>query len=422
MAQKYEIFLSYSRRDLEQVKAIKDELEQATGVNCWMDLDGIESGEQFVNVIISAINRSDALLFMMSEASMQSEWALDELDFAKRKKKRIILVAIDNVEMTDKFYFSYHKYDNIDWSNPTLRDKLIRNIQNWQANKIAQEEARRKAEEEARRKAEEEARRKAEEEARRKAEEEARRKAEEEAIITKTLETSSNDIHETSHLSIKAIIGNLYLWTVITLVILVMSVTLLIYNKKSGTQDSIETSDTLTVVELFPADTLLSLHKNRKNKYGFIDKKGKIVISCKWNNARNFKEGLAAVEDNKKKWGFVDDSGVLVITCKWEQAEPFCEGLARVKDKNGRYGYIDKKDSIIIECTWADAYNFKNGWARVVNDEMKWGFIDKTGTIVIPCKWQKAWDFRDDKALVQDQYGNWVYINKKGEKCGYRPT
>jgi hypothetical protein len=86
MAQKYEIFLSYSRRDLEQVKAIKDELEQATGVNCWMDLDDIESGEQFVNVIISAINRSDALLFMMSEASMQSEWALDELDFAKRKK------------------------------------------------------------------------------------------------------------------------------------------------------------------------------------------------------------------------------------------------------------------------------------------------------------------------------------------------
>ena len=86
MTQKYEIFLSYSRRDLEQVKAIKDELEQATGVNCWMDLDGIESGEQFVNVIISAINRSDALLFMMSEASMQSEWALDELDFAKRKK------------------------------------------------------------------------------------------------------------------------------------------------------------------------------------------------------------------------------------------------------------------------------------------------------------------------------------------------
>ena len=309
--------------------------------------------------------------------------------------------------MTDKFYFSYHKYDNIEWSNPTLRNKLIRNIQNWQANKIAQEE---------------EARRKAEEEARRKAEEEARHKAEEEAIITKTLETSSNDIHETSHLSIKAIIGNLYLWTVITLVILVMSVTLLIYNKKSGTQDSIETSDTLTVVEVFPADTLLSLHKNRKNKYGFIDKKGKIVISYKWNNARNFKEGLAAVEDNKKKWGFVDDSGALVISCKWEQAESFCEGLARVKDKNGRYGYIDKTDSITIKCTWSDACNFKNGWARVADDEMKWGFIDKTGTIVIPCKWKKAWDFRDDKALVQDQYGNWVYINKKGEKCGYRPT
>lgn len=105
MAKNYEVFLSYSRRDLEQVKTIKNELEQVAGVHYWMDLDGIESGEQFVNVIISAINRSDALLFMMSEVSMHSEWALDELDFAKRKKKRIVLVAIDNVEMTDTFFF-----------------------------------------------------------------------------------------------------------------------------------------------------------------------------------------------------------------------------------------------------------------------------------------------------------------------------
>lgn len=147
MAQDFELFLSYSRKDLEQVKVIKDELEQATGINCWMDLDGIESGEQFVNVIISAISRSDTLLFMMSEASMKSEWALDELDFAKRKRKRIVLVAIDDVEMTDKFYFHYHKYDIINWKDRIQRNKLIKNILNWKADKIAKEEAKLKSEE-----------------------------------------------------------------------------------------------------------------------------------------------------------------------------------------------------------------------------------------------------------------------------------
>ena len=51
-----------------------------------MDLDGIESGEQFEDVIINAIYKCDTILFMMSANFMQSEWALDELDFAKHEK------------------------------------------------------------------------------------------------------------------------------------------------------------------------------------------------------------------------------------------------------------------------------------------------------------------------------------------------
>ena len=40
-----QIFISYSRRDLAVVKPIKEELER-NGFSCWMDLDGIESGEK----------------------------------------------------------------------------------------------------------------------------------------------------------------------------------------------------------------------------------------------------------------------------------------------------------------------------------------------------------------------------------------
>jgi hypothetical protein len=40
------IFISYSRKDLEKVKAIKEEIEKATDTECWMDLEGIESGAQ----------------------------------------------------------------------------------------------------------------------------------------------------------------------------------------------------------------------------------------------------------------------------------------------------------------------------------------------------------------------------------------
>ena len=54
---------------------------------------------------------------------MQSEWALDELDFAKHEKERIVLVSIDNAEMTGNFYFRYHKYDTITDLEKKYRNK-----------------------------------------------------------------------------------------------------------------------------------------------------------------------------------------------------------------------------------------------------------------------------------------------------------
>ena len=131
MDTKYDVFISYCRKDLELVKEIKAEIDRQVGIDCWMDLDGIESGEQFEDVIINAICKCDIILFMMSANSMQSEWALDELDFAKHEKKRIVLVSIDNTEMSGKFYFRYHKYDIITWNNQPQREKLIRNLKSW---------------------------------------------------------------------------------------------------------------------------------------------------------------------------------------------------------------------------------------------------------------------------------------------------
>ena len=39
-----DIFISYSRKDLKKVAAIRKNLEEATSIECWMDLEGIESG------------------------------------------------------------------------------------------------------------------------------------------------------------------------------------------------------------------------------------------------------------------------------------------------------------------------------------------------------------------------------------------
>ena len=66
-----EIFISYSRKDKECVERIVVEIEQTVGVKCWIDLEGIDSAEQFENVIVDAISQSKVVLFMMSEITMR---------------------------------------------------------------------------------------------------------------------------------------------------------------------------------------------------------------------------------------------------------------------------------------------------------------------------------------------------------------
>ena len=126
-----QIFISYSQRDLAFVKPIKDELE-TNGFPCWMDLDGIESGEaNFKRVIIPAINGAAVFLFFLSYSSQQSEFALKEIEFAKAKKKRIVLVRINDVPLTDYFLFDFQNADIIDWRRLEQKTKLLNDLRTW---------------------------------------------------------------------------------------------------------------------------------------------------------------------------------------------------------------------------------------------------------------------------------------------------
>ena len=84
-----EVFISYSRKDFTIVDVVKKEIDSSVGIDCWMDLNGIESGEYFKKVIISAINRHETLLFMLTPNSMASDFALKELNFAIKKKSEL---------------------------------------------------------------------------------------------------------------------------------------------------------------------------------------------------------------------------------------------------------------------------------------------------------------------------------------------
>src|SRR5690606_23740353 len=94
--------------------------------------------------------------------------------------------------------------------------------------------------------------------------------------------------------------------------------------------------------------------KNINGKWGFIDKFGKEVVPCIYDNVSDgpskLKEGMAMVKLNDK-WGFVDEFGEEVVHCLYEDVSDFNEGLARVKI-NGRYGFVNKRGKEIIPCVY----------------------------------------------------------------------
>ena len=126
-----EIFISYSRKDKEYVEQIVAEIEQTAGVKCWIDLEGIDSAEQFENVIVDAISQSKVVLFMMSENSMKSKFVKKEISFAHNKGIRLVPVVIDNAEWTDWFVYQFGDLNCIHYAEPDQREILLRNLVNW---------------------------------------------------------------------------------------------------------------------------------------------------------------------------------------------------------------------------------------------------------------------------------------------------
>lgn len=131
---KYDVFISYSRKDFDEVNAFVEMLKQRIPtLDIWFDLDGIESGDEFCDKIISAIKRSKYVLFALSKNSDQSEWTRKELGFAKGKGIKIVPVLLigAHLQEMDWFLFEFSGVDCIDIVDQKQIDKLIKNLAKW---------------------------------------------------------------------------------------------------------------------------------------------------------------------------------------------------------------------------------------------------------------------------------------------------
>jgi hypothetical protein len=157
-------------------------------------------------------------------------------------------------------------------------------------------------------------------------------------------------------------------------------------------------------------------------EWSVVDKTGKEIIPFgKYDYIESFSEGLAAVRIGDRwdgKWGFIDKTGKEIVSPQYNNVRPFSEGVSLVNYFwMGDGGIIDKTGKEIVPVGKYDYIEaFSEGLAAVrIGDweTEKWGFIDKTGKEVIPPKYDYAGSFSEGVAAVCLD-NKWGFIDKTG--------
>ncbi|OCQ96938.1 histidine kinase [Nostoc sp. MBR 210] len=93
-----QVFLSYSEKERDLMEKIAKILMRES-FTIWINKTDIQSGTDFVESIYRGIEEADNLVFLMSPASLQSEYCQMELSHAFSLKKRIIPLLIEQVDI-----------------------------------------------------------------------------------------------------------------------------------------------------------------------------------------------------------------------------------------------------------------------------------------------------------------------------------
>jgi hypothetical protein len=161
MDEKYDVFISYSRKDYVEndcvipgniVSKVKETLDKMN-VSYWFDEDGVFSGDEFAPLIARAIRNSEIFLFISSHNSNASDWTSNEIATAHAYKKKIIPFRVDDSVFNDAVILYIAKLDYIDYTKN--QEKALNRLKDSIGTYLKQKAEREKLSEEIKRKEEE---------------------------------------------------------------------------------------------------------------------------------------------------------------------------------------------------------------------------------------------------------------------------
>lgn len=148
---------------------------------------------------------------------------------------------------------------------------------------------------------------------------------------------------------------------------------------------------------------------NVGGKYGFIDKKGNIIIEPQYDIANFFFCDSLCFAKNGELVGFININGEFVTELNTEISwvYAFHNGLARCVASDDKMGVIDKKGTFILPTIYKDIER-DEGFGLIIEDTLgKKGYVNCKGEFIIPCEYDEVYGFSDGLTVVaiDNKYG-----------------
>ncbi len=154
-----------------------------------------------------------------------------------------------------------------------------------------------------------------------------------------------------------------------------------------------------------------------QGKFGYINDKGREVVSPKFSKASDFRHGLAEVSLDGKSFGFIEPGGRTVLPLEYEDfLYGFQDGYVPAK-KNGKWGIVNAKGKTIVSHDYSYIYYYFDGLVNARKSDgqkEKYGFLNEKGEVSIPFIYDNARPFEEGLACVSKD-GLYGYIDKKGK-------
>lgn len=169
-----------------------------------------------------------------------------------------------------------------------------------------------------------------------------------------------------------------------------------------------------TIILCSSANDLSYAIVKQSGKYGRIDRKGKVLDSCVYDQIYSFKNGWAITESDGL-YGYIKEKkkgNIQAVKPQFIGALPFSEGFARVQYADKTYGWIDSKGH---EVPWGKVYScgdYSNGhaWISIDSQGKEYGYVDKKGNIT-NMHASAATQFNNNRAFISKGQA-WAMIDK----------